>query len=74
MQNLQVDEDDKQTTDTVSLKEAVSQAGREKTADIMESLRSVNVKAWNKTEALLAAEVKRHNIKPNLINTKGNCG
>jgi hypothetical protein len=75
LQNLQVDEDDKQTTDTVSLKEAISQAGREKTADkLMESLRSVSAKAWNKTEALLAAEVKRHNIKPNLINTNGNCG
>lgn len=68
LHNLQ-DEDDKQTTDKVSLKEAVSQAGREKTADkLMESLRSVSAKAWNKTEALLAAEVKRHNIKPNLIN------
>ncbi len=74
LHNLQ-DEDDKQTTDKVSLKEAVSQAGREKTADkLMESLRSVSAKAWNKTEALLAAEVKRHNIKPNLINTNGNCG
>jgi Phycobilisome protein len=69
LQNLQVDEDDKQTTDTVSLKEVVSEAGRKKTANkLMESLRSVSAKAWNKTEALLAAEVKRHNIKPNLIN------
>jgi len=69
LQNLEIDEDDKQTTDKVSLKEAVSQAGREKTAyKLMESLRSVSAKAWNKTEALLAAEVKRHNIKPNLIN------
>ncbi|MGI8499722.1 MAG: hypothetical protein ACR2LR_01075 [Hassallia sp.] len=71
LQNLQIDGDDKQTTDTVSLKEAVSQTGREKTAyKLIESLRSVSAKAWNKTEALLAAEVKRHNIKPNLINTK----
>ncbi|NEU76608.1 hypothetical protein PI95_029890 [Hassallia byssoidea VB512170] len=39
LQNLQVDEDEKQTTDTVSLKEAVLLAGREKTADkLMESL------------------------------------
>ena len=69
LQNLQVDEDDKQTTNKVSLKEAVSQAGREKTAyKLMESLRTVSAKAWNKTEALLAAQVKRHSIKPNLIN------
>ncbi len=75
LQNLQVDEDEKQATDTVSLIEGVSQTGREKTAyKLMESLRSVSAKAWNKTEALLAAEVKRHNIKSNLINTNGNCG
>jgi hypothetical protein len=36
----------------------------------MESLRSVSAKLWNKTKTLLAnAEVKRHNIKPNLIYT-----
>ncbi len=69
MQNLQVDEYEKQTTDGMNFKEAVSQAGREKIAyKLMESLRSVNAKAWNKTEALFTAEVKRNNIKPNLIN------
>ena len=69
LQNLQVDEHKEQTNDAISLKEVVSQAGREKTAyQLMESLRSVSAKAWNKTEALLSAEVKRHSIKPSLIN------
>ena len=70
LQNLQVDEDDKQTTNKVNLKEAVSQAGREKTAyKLIESLHSVSAKVWKKTEALLAAKVKRYNIKPNRINS-----
>jgi hypothetical protein len=34
----------------------------------MESLRSVSAKAWNKTEALLSAEIKRHHVDANLIN------
>lgn len=35
---------------------------------LKESLRSVSVKAWERTESLLAAEIKRHQIDPLLIN------
>jgi Phycobilisome protein len=68
LQNLRVDSSDQEDNQS-HLSEIVSLAGREKTANkIMESLRSVSATAWNKTEALLSAEVKRHNIDPNLIN------
>jgi Phycobilisome protein len=67
VQNLQ--DDDSAENNQQNLLEIVSAAGREKTAKkVMESLRSVSAKAWNKTEALLSAEVKQHNIDPNLIN------
>jgi hypothetical protein len=68
MYNLAVEEDE-ETKDPNDLAIVVSQAGREKTAyKLMESLRSISAKAWNKTEALLAREVKRHRIDPTLIN------
>ncbi len=52
----------------MSLKDAVLPAKREKTDyKLMKSFR-ISAKAWNKTEALLSAEVQRHRIKPNLIN------
>jgi hypothetical protein len=68
MYNLAVEEDE-QTKDPNDLAAVVSQAGREKTAyKLTESLRSISAKAWNKTEALLEREVKRHRINPALIN------
>ncbi|WP_414577411.1 hypothetical protein [Anabaena sp. CCY 9402-a] len=69
LQNLQVDSSHQESDEQLDLSEIVSRAGREKTANkIMESLRSISAKAWNKTEALLSAEIKRHAIDANLIN------
>ncbi|QSJ21067.1 hypothetical protein JYQ62_32595 [Nostoc sp. UHCC 0702] len=68
LQNLQVDTSDKESYNTLNLSEIVSKQGRERTAEkIMASLRSVSAIAWNKTEALLSAELKRHRIDPNII-------
>ncbi|MDF2387750.1 hypothetical protein JMG10_40280 [Nostoc ellipsosporum NOK] len=68
LQNLQVDTSDKESYDTLNLSEIVSKQGRERTAQkIMGSLRSVSAIAWNKTEALLSAELKRHRIDPSMI-------
>ncbi|MFN6566992.1 hypothetical protein [Dendronalium sp. ChiSLP03b] len=69
LQNLQVDTSNLQSYNRLNLSELLSSSGREKTAQkIMVSLRSVSAKAWNKTEALLSKEVKRHRIDPNIIN------
>jgi Phycobilisome protein len=72
LQNLQVnscDDSNAETNNSLNLKDLVSQSGRQKTAEnLMLSLRSMSAKAWNKTEALLSAEVKRHRIDPKLIN------
>lgn len=69
LQNIQVDTSVQEDSDPLNLSEIVSLGGREKTAQkIMESLRSVSAKAWNKTEALLCEELKQHRIDPNLIN------
>jgi hypothetical protein len=68
LQNLELDAND-ESNNTQNLVVVISQAGREKTSQkLMESLRSVSAKAWNKTEALLEGEIKRHRIDPNLIN------
>ncbi|WGV25446.1 hypothetical protein [Halotia branconii] len=68
VQNLQVDSN-QENSEPLNLSEIVSPAGRKKTAQkIMESLRSVSAKAWNKTEALLSHQVKQHSIDPDIIN------
>jgi hypothetical protein len=69
LQNLRIDPKNEETIDKSNLAEIVSQAGRERTArSLMESLRSASARSWNKTEALLSAEVKRHRLDPCLIN------
>jgi hypothetical protein len=69
LQNLQVDTQDQEHPDSVSVSEIVSSAGRQKTAQkIMESLRSVSAQAWSKTEVLLSAQIKQHRLDPNIIN------
>lgn len=51
------------------LKDVVSQAGREQTAQkLIKSLRTVSHQAWNKVEMLLSQEMERHQIDPKLIN------
>jgi hypothetical protein len=51
------------------LKDVVSQAGREQTAQkLMKSLRTVSHQTWNKVEMLLSQEMERHQIDPKLIN------
>ncbi len=65
MHNLQVEEE---TPDPENLANVVSPAGRAKTSSVLlESLRTASVQSWNKTEALLSKEVKRHRIDPKLI-------
>lgn len=69
VQNLQVDHSDSEGYTPLNLSDAVSPKGRKKTAQkIMESLRSASAKSWNKTEALLSTEVRRHGIDANIIN------
>ncbi|MEH2418395.1 hypothetical protein [Nostoc sp.] len=52
-----------------NLSEIVSPEGRKRTAQkVLESLRSVSARAWNKTEQLLSKEIKQHGIDLNLIN------
>ncbi len=68
VQNLQVDTSSQNNSDTITLSEIVSLEGREKTAKKMiESLRLVSAKAWNKTESLLSDGIKQHNIDPAII-------
>ncbi|QLE59581.1 hypothetical protein [Nostoc sp. TCL26-01] len=68
LQNLQFDHHEEKYDDT-NLSDIVSQTGREMTAEkVLDSLRTVSAKAWNKTEALLSAELKRHRLDPNMIN------
>lgn len=67
--NLKVDPDKTEEIEVANLSEIVSPEGRKKTAQkILDSLRSVSARAWNKTEALLSKEVKQHGIDLNLIN------
>jgi hypothetical protein len=72
LQSLQVDSSHQPTAkhfNVSDLSEIVSSDGRAKTAEkMLQSLRSVSAKAWNKTEMLLSGEIKVHNIDPNLIN------
>ncbi len=69
LQKLDVDADNEETDYNANLKDVVSQKGRQKTAKkLLESLQNISLKAWNKTEAMLGAEVKRHRINPQLIN------
>ncbi|MHC5773464.1 hypothetical protein [Nostoc sp.] len=67
--NLKVDTDRTEKTEIPNLSEIVSPDGRKRTAQkILESLRSVSARAWNKTEDLLSKEIKQHGIDLNLIN------
>ncbi|AFY32783.1 hypothetical protein [Calothrix sp. PCC 7507] len=69
VQNLRIDHKAQESSIPSNLSEIVSPMGRKKTAQkIMESLRSVSAKSWNKTEALLSTEVIQHGIDPNIIN------
>jgi len=69
VQNLQIDHKAQESSVPSNLSEVVSPMGRKKTArKIMESLRTVSAKSWNKTEALLSTEIIQHGIDPNLIN------
>lgn len=68
LQNLDVDFHDGASSDTQDLDKVISQAGREITAQKLRgSMRNVSLQAWNKTEKLLSEEVKKHRIKPELI-------
>ncbi|MGB6301290.1 MAG: hypothetical protein WBF90_34635 [Rivularia sp. (in: cyanobacteria)] len=68
LQNIDVDFHDGESSDAQELDRFMSQAGREITAQKLRgSMRSVSLQAWNKTEKLLSKEVKRHRIKPELI-------
>lgn len=67
--NLKVDPDQTEKIEIPNLSEIVSPEGRKRTAQkILDSLRSVSAKAWNKTEELLSREIKQHGIDLNLIN------
>jgi hypothetical protein len=69
LQSLQIDTSSQQNSDVLNLSEIISPNGREKTAKkILESLRAVSAQAWNKTEVLLAGEIKKHRIDANIIN------
>jgi len=69
LQGLHLDIDKEDTSDQLNLASIVSNTGRAKTAaELMSSLRTVSAKAWHKTEALLAREVKRHRLDPRVIN------
>ncbi len=67
--NLKVDPDKTEKIEIPNLSEIVSPEGRKKTAQkVLDSLRSVSARAWNKTEQLLSQEIKQHGIDLNLIN------
>ena len=69
VQNLELASEDEVSLDKLNWSEAISQKGREQTAQrLVESLRFASAQAWNKTEALLAKEVKRHRLNSKLIN------
>ncbi|WP_353932232.1 hypothetical protein WJM97_06510 [Okeanomitos corallinicola TIOX110] len=69
LQNLLVNTDTQENSTPLSLSEIISVSGRQKTAaTIMASLRSISVKAWNKTEDLLAGPIIQHRIDFNVIN------
>ncbi|AVH65488.1 hypothetical protein CDG77_31495 [Nostoc sp. 'Peltigera membranacea cyanobiont' 213] len=67
--NLKVNTERTEKLEILNLSEIVSPEGRKRTAQkVLDSLRSVSAKAWNKTEALLSTEVQKHGIDLNLIN------
>ena len=67
--NLKVDTDKTEKIEIPNLSGIVSPEGRKRTAQkILDSLRSVSAKAWNKTEELLSRQMKQHGIDLNLIN------
>jgi hypothetical protein len=69
LQGLHFNVENAETSHELNLESIVSNAGRARTADeLMSSLRTISAKAWNKTEALLAREIRRHRINPRLIN------
>lgn len=52
-----------------NLKEVNSQEGRERTADkLMQNLTLASAQAWSLTESLLAEEIRRHGVNPDLVN------
>lgn len=52
-----------------NLKEVASQEGRERTADkLMQNLTLASAQAWSLTESLLAEEIRRHGVNPDLVN------
>ena len=68
LQNLDVHFYKYEPINTRDINEALSQAGRKKTAQkLKDALRHISLQAWNKTEALLLKEIKRHRIKLELI-------
>lgn len=68
VQNLELCGQEQILSDRLDLARVVSQAGREQTAEkLLNALRFVSAQAWNKTEILLAKEVRRHQIDPELI-------
>jgi hypothetical protein len=68
VQNLELSGQDNLLSDQLDLARVVSQSGREQTAEkLLNALRFVSAQAWNKTEILLAKEVRRHQIDPELI-------
>ncbi|WP_442938924.1 hypothetical protein [Nostoc sp.] len=67
--NLKVVPDNIEKIEILNLSEIVSPDGRKKTAQkVLDSLRSVSARAWNKTEGLLSKEIPQHGIDLNLIN------
>lgn len=68
IQNLEVTGSAERYLDQLNLLEVVSKAGRTQTAKrLMQSLRFTSAQAWTKTEALLAQEIVRHQVNPQLI-------
>ncbi|HBB31351.1 MAG TPA: hypothetical protein DDZ80_24350 [Cyanobacteria bacterium UBA8803] len=52
-----------------NLKEVTSREGRKDTAQkLMEHLRLASAQAWSQTELLLAEELRRHGVNPELVN------
>lgn len=52
-----------------NLKEVASREGRERTADkLMQNLTLSSAQAWSLTETLLAEEIRRHGVNPDLVN------
>lgn len=69
LQNLLVNTDTQVNDHQQSLSDLISVAGRKKTSqNIIISLRNTSVKAWNKTEDLLAVPILQHRIDFNVIN------